>query len=148
MLAIAASPRLIAPLPAQAVEATEILPDPALGARARALSAQFRCLVCQNEWIDESNAELAHELRVLIRKQVAEGRSDAQIRDFLVARYGQLVLLRPRFDGETLLLWLGPFIVLVGGGVALAIAARGRPRSLSEPLSPERRRDSSSSGAG
>ena len=94
--------------PVLAVEADEMLADPALEARARALSAQFRCLVCQNELIDESNAELAHDLRVLIREQVSAGRSDAEIRAFLTARYGQFVLLKPGFGKRNLLSGSGP----------------------------------------
>jgi cytochrome c-type biogenesis protein CcmH len=126
-----------APLPALAVEANETLPDPALEARARALSAEFRCLVCQNESIDDSNAPLAHDLRVLIREQIKAGRTEAEIRDFLVARYGQFVLLRPRLDGETLLLWFGPFLILAIGAVIIAISARRRAAGADAPLSAE-----------
>jgi cytochrome c-type biogenesis protein CcmH len=122
--------------PALAVEADEMLADPALEARARALSAQFRCLVCQNESIDESNAELAHDLRVLIREQVSAGRSDAEIRAFLTARYGQFVLLKPGFGKETLLLWLGPFLILAGGAVMIGFLMRRRgSTALGAPLS-------------
>ncbi|SDR56317.1 cytochrome c-type biogenesis protein CcmH [Rhizobiales bacterium GAS191] len=123
------------PRAAHAVEAGEMLADPKLEARARALSGEFRCLVCQNESIDESNAQLAHDLRVLIREQVGAGRSDGQVRDFLVARYGQFVLLKPRFDGETLLLWLGPFLVLAAGAVLVGFAARRRSSAVDAPLS-------------
>jgi cytochrome c-type biogenesis protein CcmH len=126
-----------APRPAFAVEASEMLPDPAQEARARALSAQFRCLVCQNESLDESNAQLAHDLRLLSRKQIVEGRSDEEIRAFLVARYGQFVLMKPRFEPETLLLWLGPFVVLAGGGAAAFVLARRRKANLAAPLSRE-----------
>jgi cytochrome c-type biogenesis protein CcmH len=128
---------LLAPArPVFAVEADEMLADPALEARARALSSQFRCLVCQNESIDESNAELAHQLRVLIREQVSAGRSDTQIRDFLTARYGQFVLLKPVFGGETLLLWLGPFLILAAGALTIGFAARKRRSiGLDAPLS-------------
>ena len=122
--------------PAFAVEASEMLADPALEARARTLSAQFRCLVCQNESIDESNAELAHDLRVLIREQVKAGRSDAEIRTFLTARYGEFVLLKPSFSGATLLLWLGPFLVLAAGAAMIALARRRRGSdALEAPLS-------------
>ncbi|SDR59103.1 cytochrome c-type biogenesis protein CcmH [Rhizobiales bacterium GAS113] len=123
------------PRAAHAVEAGEMLADPKLEARARALSGEFRCLVCQNESIDESNAQLAHDLRILIREQLAAGRSDGQVRDFLVARYGQFVLLKPRFDGETLLLWLGPFLVLAAGAVLVGFAARRRSSAADAPLS-------------
>jgi cytochrome c-type biogenesis protein CcmH len=125
--------------PAFAVEPGEMLADPKLEARARALSGEFRCLVCQNESIDESNADLAHDLRVLIRQQIKEGQSDAQIRSFLVARYGQFVLLKPRFEPETMLLWLGPFIVLVLGAAAIAAAARRRREASEAALSEEER---------
>jgi cytochrome c-type biogenesis protein CcmH len=125
-----------APRPVFAVEANEMLADPALETRARSLSAQFRCLVCQNESIDESNAELAHDLRVLIREQVKAGRSDAEIRAFLIARYGEFVLLKPSFGRETYLLWLGPFLVLAAGALAIAYARRRRRFDVLEaPLS-------------
>jgi cytochrome c-type biogenesis protein CcmH len=129
----------LAARPALAVEASEMLADPALEARARALSAEFRCLVCQNESIDESGAPLAHDLRVLIREQISAGRSDAEIRDFLVARYGQFVLLRPRFGPETLLLWLGPFLILIGGAVVIWRSSRRREQSADAPLTAEER---------
>jgi cytochrome c-type biogenesis protein CcmH len=127
----------VLPRQAFAVEASEMLADPALEARARTLSAEFRCLVCQNESIDESNASLAHDLRVLIREQMSAGRSDAEIRDFLVARYGQFVLLRPRLSGETVLLWLGPVLILAAGAVLIGLSARRRRASLDAPLSAE-----------
>jgi cytochrome c-type biogenesis protein CcmH len=120
-----------------AVEASEMLADPALEARARAFSAEFRCLVCQNESIDESNASLAHDLRALIREQVKAGKSNAEIRDFLVARYGQFVLLRPRFEWETLLLWLGPFLILAAGALVIGVAAKRRGGFVDAPLSAE-----------
>jgi cytochrome c-type biogenesis protein CcmH len=125
--------------PAFAVEPNEMLADPVLEARARALSGEFRCLVCQNESIDESNADLAHDLRVLIRQQVKDGRSDAEVRRFLVVRYGQFVLLKPRFDGKTLLLWLGPFIVLAAGIAVIFAAARRRRAAPGATLSDEER---------
>ncbi|MFI5015100.1 MAG: cytochrome c-type biogenesis protein [Hyphomicrobiales bacterium] len=133
VLLTAAALGRIEPLPALAVEASEMLADPALEARARALTSEFRCLVCQNESIDESNAQLAHDLRVLIREQVKAGRSNAQIRDFLVARYGQFVLLKPRLDAQTLLLWLGPFLILGAGAIASVMGLRrARTRSAGE----------------
>lgn len=137
LLLTVALPGLIPVSPALAVEANEMLADPALEARARNLSSQFRCLVCQNESIDESNADLAHDLRVLIREQVSAGRSDAEIRDFLTARYGQFVLLKPVFGKETFLLWLGPFLVLTGGAVTIGFALRRRRNflALEAPLS-------------
>lgn len=96
-----------------AIEPDERLPDPALEARARALSAELRCLVCQNQSIDDSNAELAKDLRVLVRDRIAAGYSDREVLDFVVARYGDFVLLRPPFKVSTLLLWLAPFLVLI-----------------------------------
>jgi len=127
----------LAPPAALAVEANEVLADQALEARARSLSGEFRCLVCQNESIDESNAQLAHDLRVLIRDQLKAGRSNAEIRDFLVARYGQFVLLRPRFEMQTLALWLGPFLLLGAGAVTLVVRARQTRSAAAEaPLTP------------
>lgn len=126
---------------ALAVEPGEMLADPALEARARTLSSELRCLVCQNESIDESNAQLAHDLRLLIREQLREGRSNQEIRDFLVARYGQFVLLKPRFEPETVLLWLGPFLVLATGALLIVLAVRRRAAfsSIGAPLSQSER---------
>ncbi len=138
-LVLLAPAMLVASRPALAVEASEMLADTALESRARALSSEFRCLVCQNESIDESNAPLAHDLRMLIREQVSAGQSDAQIRDFLVARYGEFVLLRPRFDGQTLILWLGPFLILSGGAIQIGLSARRRSRIADAPLSADER---------
>ncbi len=113
-----------------AVEPDEVLKDPVLEARARVISAEVRCLVCQNESIDTSNADLARDLRILIRKKLVEGLTNQQIYDFLVARYGAFVLLRPPFKPETWLLWLAPFgIILLGGGGILAMLVRMRRRN-------------------
>ena len=98
-----------------AVEPDEILSDAKLESRARNLSAELRCLVCQNQSIDDSNAPLARDLRLLVRERLKAGDNDVQILDYIVARYGEFVLLRPRFSGATLLLWLAPLLVLVGG---------------------------------
>lgn len=118
---------------AAASDPAERLPDPAQEARARQLFQQIRCLVCQNESIDDSEADLAHDLRQIVREQVKAGRSDAEIRDFLVARYGQFVLLKPPFDAGNLALWLGPFaILLLGGGL---LASRLRQAPAAPPLS-------------
>lgn len=103
-------------LPAAAVEPDEILKDPKLESRARALSAELRCLVCQNQSIDDSNAPLARDLRVLVRERLTAGDSDKQIIEFVVARYGEFVLLRPRLTLSTMLLWLTPVVVLLLGG--------------------------------
>ncbi|MGH6847745.1 MAG: cytochrome c-type biogenesis protein, partial [Methylocella sp.] len=107
----------------------EILTDPRLEARARALSAQLRCMVCQNESIDESPADLAHDLRVLVRERLQAGESDDQIRAFLVRRYGDFILLKPPFKPETFLLWGAPFLVLFAGG-CIVLVARRRQTSL------------------
>ena len=120
------------PLAAQAVQPDEMLSDPQLEARARALSRELRCMVCQNQSIDDSEAPLARDLRLLVRERIAAGDSDAQVIDFLVARYGEFVLLKPRFEQQTLLLWLLPPLVLVVGGLALWLNARRRARTTSE----------------
>ncbi len=101
--------------PSFAVNPNEVLADPALESRARAISAELRCLVCQNQSIDNSDAELAKDLRILVREHLDAGESDAQIYDFLVARYGEFVLLKPRLKERTLILWLAPaFLLLLG----------------------------------
>jgi cytochrome c-type biogenesis protein CcmH len=110
--------------PARAVLPDEVMSDPAKEARARALSQELRCMVCQNQSIDDSEAPLARDLRLLVRERIASGASDAQVIDFLVARYGEFVLLRPRFERQTLLLWLVPPLVLFGGGLVLWLQAR------------------------
>ncbi len=102
-----------------AVEPDEVLSDPALEARARALSAELRCVVCQNQSIDDSNAPLARDLRILLRERLVAGDTDEEVKQFLVERYGTFVLLKPPFDWSTLLLWLTPLIVLVGAGAVL-----------------------------
>lgn len=102
-------------LPALAVQPDEVLDDPALEQRARELSAQMRCLVCQNQSIDDSDAPLAKDLRVLIRERLVKGDSNEQVVDFLVARYGDFVLLKPRLNAKTIALWAGPFIILLLG---------------------------------
>jgi cytochrome c-type biogenesis protein CcmH len=114
---------------AHAVQPDEIMPDPAKEARARDLSRELRCMVCQNQSIDDSDAPLARDLRLLVRERITAGDSDTQVMDFLVARYGEFVLLKPRFEPRTLLLWLVPPSVLAGGGLALWIYARRRSRA-------------------
>ena len=114
---------------AVAVQPDEMLADPTLEGRARGLSQQLRCMVCQNQSIDDSEAPLARDLRLLVRERIAAGDSDAQVIDFLVARYGEFVLLKPRFEPDTLLLWLLPPLALVGGGLALWLYSRRRPGS-------------------
>jgi cytochrome c-type biogenesis protein CcmH len=107
-----------------AVEPNEVLADPALEARARALSKELRCMVCQNQSIDDSDAPLARDLRILVREHLQAGESDRQVIDFLVARYGEFVLLRPRFSWHTALLWLGPVAILVIGVCGIIVLAR------------------------
>jgi cytochrome c-type biogenesis protein CcmH len=104
---------------AYAVQPDEIMSDPAKELRARDLSRELRCMVCQNQSIDDSEAPLARDLRLLVRERIAAGDSDAQVLDFLVARYGEFVLLKPRLSPHTWLLWLVPPLALVGGGLAL-----------------------------
>jgi cytochrome c-type biogenesis protein CcmH len=118
--------------PAFAVQPDEILKDPVLEARARVLSQELRCMVCQNQSIDDSDAPLAKDLRVLVRERLTAGDSDSQVIDFLVARYGEFVLLKPRLSAHTLLLWLAPFGVLVIAAIGF-LAARRRAVTVSQP---------------
>jgi cytochrome c-type biogenesis protein CcmH len=112
--------------PAIAVQPDEMLKDTALEARARALSRELRCMVCQNQSIDDSDAELAHDLRVLVRERLTAGDSDDQVIDFLVARYGEFVLLKPRFAWHNAALWITPVVVLIAGAAAMVLALRRR----------------------
>jgi cytochrome c-type biogenesis protein CcmH len=114
---------------AYAVQPDEIMADPAKELRARDLSRELRCMVCQNQSIDDSEAPLARDLRLLVRERIAAGDSDAQVIDFLVARYGEFVLLKPRVNQHTLLLWLVPPLALLGGGFAMWRYSRRRPKS-------------------
>ncbi len=114
---------------ALAVQPDEIMSDPAKEARARELSRELRCMVCQNQSIDDSEAPLAKDLRILVRERIAAGDSDAQVIDFLVARYGEFVLLKPQLNSHTWLLWFLPPLVLAGGATALWMHARRRQRS-------------------
>ncbi|HKR89739.1 MAG TPA: cytochrome c-type biogenesis protein [Phenylobacterium sp.] len=111
---------------AAASDPSERLPDPSQEARARHIFEQVRCLVCQNESIDDSQAELAHDLRQIVRDQVRQGRSDDQIKDFLVQRYGEFVLLRPSFSIGNVALWAGPFVVVALGVVLWFARLRNR----------------------
>ncbi len=113
-------------LPARAVEPDEVLADPQLEARARDLSRDLRCVVCQNQSIDDSDAPLARDLRILVRERLKSGDSDREVKEFLVARYGDYVLLRPRFGAATFLLWGAPLLVLAGGGLWVLGVIRGR----------------------
>jgi cytochrome c-type biogenesis protein CcmH len=102
-------------LPAFAVQPDEMLADPALEARARTISSGLRCLICQNQSIDDSEAPIARDLRLLIRDQLKQQKSDADVVQFIVDRYGEFVLLKPRFEADTWLLWLTPFAILLAG---------------------------------
>lgn len=128
-LALAALMALILSPPVAAVQPDEVLDDPALEARARDISAGLRCLVCRNESIDESNAGLARDLRLLVRERLVAGDSDPEVMEFVVARYGEYVLLKPLTGGANWLLWAaGPLMLLIAGGVGLAYL-RGRARA-------------------
>ena len=117
---------------AYAVQPDEIMSDPVKEARARDLSRELRCMVCQNQSIDDSEAPLAKDLRILVRERIAAGDSDAQVIDFLVARYGEFVLLKPQLNLHTWILWLLPPVVLAGGGAALWMQARRRRKSAAD----------------
>jgi cytochrome c-type biogenesis protein CcmH len=126
--------------PALAVQPDEILPDPALEARARAITKELRCVVCQSESIDDSNAEIARDLRLLVRERILAGDSDAEVVAYVVDRYGEFVLFRPPFNARNAALWLaGPLLLLVGGGLAFAFIRRkgAAPDPARPPLSPE-----------
>lgn len=112
---------------AAASDPAERLADPAQEAQARAIFRDVRCLVCQNESIDDSEAELAHDLRQIVREQVATGKTDAQIKTFLTDRYGEFVLLTPQFSAGNLVLWVAPFLVVLAGAVLLLARLRARP---------------------
>jgi cytochrome c-type biogenesis protein CcmH len=119
--------------PLRAVESSEMLADPALEARARTISKELRCLVCQNQSIDDSEASLAHDLRVLVRERLKAGDTNAQVVDFLVARYGEFVLLKPRLSWHTLALWgAPPATVLLGAAMLFVISRRRRNRPAQE----------------
>jgi cytochrome c-type biogenesis protein CcmH len=119
--------------PGFAVQPDEILPDARLETRARGLSHELRCMVCQNQSIDDSDAPLARDLRLLVRERLKAGDSDAQVLDYLVARYGEFVLLKPRLSAHTALLWLAPFcIVLLGGWGLISLWRRRRTESVRE----------------
>ena len=117
---------LLVATPAFAVLPSEQLADPRLEARARAISSELRCVVCQNQTIDDSDAELAHDLRVLLRQRLKAGDTDQQAIAYIVNRYGDYVLLKPPFEAETLILWLGPLLVLVAGGIGVMFYLRRR----------------------
>jgi len=122
--------------PAFAVQPDEVMKDPALESRARALSGELRCMVCQNQSIDDSDAPLARDIRLLIRQRIAEGETNDAVRSYLVSRYGDFILLKPPFKLETLFLWLSAPLTLLAGLAAVLLARRGAPAS-TEPLTPE-----------
>ena len=128
MFAVLALLLLVLPA-AHAVQPDEIMSDPAKEARARDLSRELRCMVCQNQSIDDSDAPLARDLRLLVRERIAAGDSNSQVLDFLVARYGEFVLLKPRFERQTMLLWLlAPLLPSAGGGFTRKSSRRARPQ--------------------
>jgi len=127
--------------PAFAVNPDEVLADPVLETRARAISAELRCMVCQNQSIDDSNAELAKDLRVLVRERIVAGDSDQQVLDYIVSRYGEFVLLKPPFAINTILLWGMPvFLLLIGGAVVFRQATRRSAVQASAPLDADEQR--------
>jgi cytochrome c-type biogenesis protein CcmH len=130
--------------PAFAVQPDEVLKDPAMEARAREISKELRCLVCQNQSIDDSNAPLARDLRVLVRERLVAGDDNGSVLGYITARYGDYVLLRPPFKASTYVLWIGPVVVLLLGGLGAALFLRGRNRAITAgdteaPLTPEER---------
>jgi cytochrome c-type biogenesis protein CcmH len=129
---------LLTAQPALAVEPSEMLADPTLEARARDISRELRCLVCQNQSIDDSNAPLAHDLRLLVRQRLVAGDNDDAVKQYLGARYGDYVLMRPPFKPETWALWLGPPLLLLLGGALVWVVLRGRAVGTAETaLSPD-----------
>nr|WP_244743630.1 cytochrome c-type biogenesis protein [Mesorhizobium sp. L-8-10] len=128
---------LLAGPAAYAVQPDEMLKDPALEQRARRLSAELRCMVCQNQSIDDSDADLARDLRILVRDRLSAGDSDRQVLDYIVSRYGEFVLLKPRFSLRNAILWSVPAILLLAGGTFLIVSARTRRRPAGEPLTAE-----------
>jgi cytochrome c-type biogenesis protein CcmH len=120
-----------------AVKPDEVLSDPVLEARARTLSEGLRCMVCQNQSIDESDADLARDLRILVRQRLVAGDSDQQVMDYIVSRYGEFVLLKPRFSLRNALLWGTPVILLLAGGIFIMLGARSRRSAPDSILSAE-----------
>jgi cytochrome c-type biogenesis protein CcmH len=141
LLALALLPGLVSA--ALAVQPDEVLSDPALEARARGISRELRCLVCQNQSIDDSNAPLARDLRVIVRERLSAGDTDEQVVSFVTGRYGDYVLLRPPFKAATLALWLGPPLLLAAGSAVAFAFLRGRRRAVAAgdalPLSADER---------
>lgn len=136
--ALLATPLLAAPFTtaALAVQPDEILKDPALEARARAISKELRCLVCQNQSIDDSDATLAHDLRIVVRERLTAGDTDSEAVAFIVERYGDFVLLRPPFKASTLVLWIGPALILIVGIIGVFVWHRRRRDAVAAPVAP------------
>lgn len=129
-------------VPALAFTPDEVLPDPTLEARARAITAELRCLVCQNQSIDDSDAELARDLRIVVRQRIVEGDTDEEVYAYVVSRYGEFVLLKPLLNARNSLLWGTPvLLLLVGGGYILLSARRKRARDEPVALSEEEQRE-------
>jgi cytochrome c-type biogenesis protein CcmH len=139
LLAALALAAILTPGPARAVRPDEMLSDPGLEARAREVGSELRCLVCRNQSIEDSDADLAHDLRVLVRERIAAGDSNDRVIAYIRSRYGDFVLLRPPFEIGTLLLWGGPLMILLLGGGALLRFYRTRDESAAAPLSTEER---------
>ena len=131
---------LLLAVPAYAVQPDEVLADAKLEQRARHLSMGFRCLVCQNQSIDESDAPLAKDLRILIREHLTKGDSDAEIKDFVVARYGEFVLLKPRLTASTAILWATPFLIILAGFIVILRRHKISGAPAESPLSAEERK--------
>ncbi|HEX3429841.1 MAG TPA: cytochrome c-type biogenesis protein [Rhizomicrobium sp.] len=127
---------LVLARPAFAVLPSEQLADPKLEARARAISQELRCVVCQNQTIDDSDAPLAHDLRLIVRERLEAGESDARVKAYIVQRYGSYVLLKPPLEPATILLWFGPLFVLLAGAAGSLIYLRRRRNGVSRDLSP------------
>ncbi len=129
-------------VPALAIVAGEQLDDPVLEARARALGKELRCLVCQNQSIDDSNADLAKDLRRIVRERLLAGDSDGEIKSYLVSRYGDFLLMKPPFKAKTYALWLGPALILLlgGAGVAVYLRRQARQPETATPLTDDERR--------
>lgn len=140
LLALAAIPLALAPLGAHGQASEVAKPDPATEQRLKALAEELRCLVCQNQTIADSHAPLAVDLRNQIRTQIGQGKSDGEIRDYMVARYGDFVLYRPPFHATTALLWLGPLLLIIGGAIALVVVVRRRASAAAAEAPPAKRR--------
>lgn len=136
-LAVAMALAFSAAAPSGAVQPDEVLADAGLEARARAISMHLRCMVCQNQSIDDSDASLARDLRILVRERLVAGDSDEQVIDYIVARYGEFVLLRPRMSWRNAALWASPVVLLLAGGLAIVVFTRRRAVASPEPLSAE-----------